>query len=41
VSWNIMQDTGFNVLREFWPEIAHKFHVPFHDASAPTVRPVK
>jgi hypothetical protein len=41
VSWNILQDTGFTVLREFWPEIARKFHVPFRDASAPIVRPVK
>ncbi len=41
VSWNILQDTGSDVLREFWPEIARKFHVPFRDASAPTVRPVK
>ena len=41
VSWNILQDTGFDVLREFWPEIARKFHVPFRDASEPTVRPVK
>lgn len=41
VSWKILQDTGFDVLREFWPEIARKFHIPFRDASEPTVRPVK
>jgi hypothetical protein len=41
VSWDILQDTGFDVLREFWPEIARKFHVPFRAASEPTVRPVK
>jgi hypothetical protein len=41
VSWNILQDTGFDVLREFWPEIARKFHVPFRDASEPRARPVK
>ena len=41
VSLNILQDTGFNILREFWPEIARTFHVPFRDASAPIFRPVK
>jgi hypothetical protein len=41
VSWNILQDTGFDVLREFWPEIARKFHVPFRAASEPIARPVK
>jgi len=41
VSWNILQDTGFDVLREFWPEIARKFHVPFRAASEPIPRPVK
>lgn len=23
---------GFDVLREFWPDIAHKLHMPFRDA---------
>ena len=41
VGWNILQDTGFDVLREFWPEIARKLHVPFRAASEPTQRPVK
>jgi hypothetical protein len=22
---------GFDVLREFWPEVVHKFHLPFRD----------
>jgi hypothetical protein len=22
---------GFDVLREFWPDIAHKLHMPFRD----------
>jgi hypothetical protein len=26
-----MSDMGFDVLREFWPEIARKLHVPFRD----------
>ena len=26
---NIGEDMGWNVLREFWPEIVHKFHLPF------------
>jgi hypothetical protein len=41
VGWNVLQDTGFDVLREFWPEIARKFHVPFRAASKPTERPIK
>lgn len=41
VGWNILEDTGFDVLREFWPEIARKFHVPFRSASEPVARPVK
>jgi len=41
VSWDVLQDSGFDVLREFWPEIARKFHVPFRDQSPPVARPVK
>lgn len=26
-----MTDMGFDVLREFWPEIAHKLRMPFRD----------
>jgi hypothetical protein len=26
---SITTDMGFDILREFWPEIAHKFHLPF------------
>lgn len=39
VTFNILQDTGFDVLREFWPEIARKFHVPFRAAAPPLQRP--
>jgi hypothetical protein len=28
-------DTGFDVLREFWPEIARKLNLPFRDQSEP------
>jgi hypothetical protein len=41
VSLSVLQDTGSDMLREFWPEIARKLHVPFRDASAPIVRPVR
>lgn len=41
VTWNILQDSGFDVLREFWPELARKFHVPFRGASGPAVRSPK
>ena len=40
VGFNVLQDTGFNVLREFWPEIAQKFHVPFRALAPPIPRPV-
>src|ERR1700674_3832257 len=29
VSYSILQDIGFDVLREFWPEISRKFKLPF------------
>jgi hypothetical protein len=29
VGYSILQDTGFDVLREFWPEISRKFRLPF------------
>ena len=31
VSINVATDMGFDVLREFWPEIAHKFKLPFRE----------
>lgn len=31
VAWIIGQDAGFNVLREFWPEIARGLRLPFRD----------
>jgi len=35
VSLGILQDMGFDVLREFWPEISKKLKLPFRGESAP------
>ena len=35
VSFSILQDAGFDVLREFWPEISRKFKLPFRGESEP------
>jgi hypothetical protein len=35
VSYSILQDMGFDVLREFWPEISHKLKLPFRGESPP------
>jgi hypothetical protein len=29
VGYSVLQDVGFDVLREFWPEISRKFKLPF------------
>jgi hypothetical protein len=29
VGYSVLSDVGFDVLREFWPEISHKFKLPF------------
>jgi len=31
VGFSFVQDMGFDVVREFWPEIAKKFRMPFRD----------
>jgi hypothetical protein len=36
VGSSVIQDMGFDVLREFWPEISHKFKLPFRDEADPT-----
>ena len=36
VGFSVIQDVGFDVLREFWPEISRKFRLPFRDESDPT-----
>jgi hypothetical protein len=38
MSYSILQGMGFDVLREFWPEISHKFKLPFRGEPEP-VRP--
>jgi hypothetical protein len=35
ISINIATDVGFDMLREFWPEIARKFRLPFRDENEP------
>jgi hypothetical protein len=29
VGYNVLSDMGFDLLREFWPEISHEFKLPF------------
>ena len=31
MGYGVTSDVGFNVLREFWPEIAHKLKLPFRE----------
>jgi hypothetical protein len=35
VSYDVAIDAGFDVLREFWPEIARKFKLPFRGQNQP------
>jgi hypothetical protein len=35
VGYSILQDMGFDVLREFWPEISRKLRLPFRGESEP------
>ena len=35
VSYSILQDVGFDLLREFWPEISHKLKLPFRGETPP------
>jgi hypothetical protein len=35
VGWSVGNDMAWDVLREFWPEIAHKFHLPFRTNQYP------
>ncbi|HEX4546108.1 MAG TPA: hypothetical protein VH110_07075 [Candidatus Acidoferrum sp.] len=34
VTYNVLQDIGFDILREFWPEISRKLRLPFRGQSA-------
>jgi hypothetical protein len=38
VGFSVAADMGFDVLREFWPEIAHKLKIPFRDRELQTGR---
>jgi len=35
VGYSVLQDMGFDVLREFWPEISRKFKLPFRGQGPP------
>ena len=35
VGFSVANDAGFDVLREFWPEIAKKFKLPFRERNQP------
>jgi hypothetical protein len=37
VGYSVLQDAGFDVLREFWPEISRKFKFPFRGESEPGI----
>lgn len=37
VGYSILQDMGFDVLREFWPEISRKFKLPFRGEPEPVI----
>ena len=37
VALGVASDAEWDILREFWPEIAKKFHLPFRDESDTTV----
>jgi hypothetical protein len=38
-AFSVLQDMGFDVLREFWPEIARKFKLPFRGVPEETAEP--
>lgn len=38
VGYSVLSDTGFDVLREFWPEMARKFRLPFRDQHEPAIK---
>ncbi len=35
VGYSVLEDAGFDVLREFWPDISRKFKLPFRGQSEP------
>src|SRR5712691_904053 len=38
VGWSVLADVGFDVLREFWPEISRKCKLPFRGAQEPVAQ---
>ena len=38
VGFSVLQDVGFDILREFWPEVAHKLKLPFRGQREPSVQ---
>jgi hypothetical protein len=38
LGYSVLSDMGFDVLREFWPEIASKFRLPFRDQAEQETR---
>jgi hypothetical protein len=40
LGFSVLSDMGFDVLREFWPEIAHKFKLPFRVELEPTTEDI-
>ena len=38
--YNVLEDMSWDVLREFWPDIARKFHLPFRGMREASSRPV-
>jgi hypothetical protein len=37
VSLIVVQDIGMDILKEFWPDMVHKLHLPFRDIRDPSV----
>ena len=35
IGFGLLQDMGFDVLREYWPEIARKLKLPFREQKEP------
>lgn len=39
IAFDVALDVGFDELREFWPEVARKLHLPFRDQNEPPPPP--
>jgi hypothetical protein len=40
LGFSLLNDMGYDVLREFWPEIAHKFKLPFRVETEPATEEI-